>query len=135
MEIFNCFLYKRFFAKVRTNNLAQAIQSPTKEVEVIKGIKKNDRLITYLLSAINSLSLKYIKLLYEKNIEIDTLKASLTETNKKFERRITSLTNFNSRTIRYYEGIIANLLNITVEKDSIIEDLQKLNNKNNEDFK
>ncbi|QAA31615.1 hypothetical protein [Clostridium manihotivorum] len=135
MEVFTCFLCKRLSTKASINELPKVKEVPVKEVEVIKGMKKNDRLINYLLSTINTLSLKYIKLLHEKNFEIDNLKATLSENNKKFERKITSLMNFNNRTVRYYEGLIANLLNITLEKDSIIEDLQKLNNKNNEDFK
>jgi hypothetical protein len=135
IEVFTCFLSKRLSNKVVINELTKVKEVPIKEAEVIKGMKKNDRLISYLLSTINTLSLKYIKLLYEKNFEIDNLKATLSENNKKFERKITSLMNFNNRTVRYYEGLIAKLLNITLEKDSIIEDLQKLNNKNNEDIK
>ncbi|WP_160678191.1 hypothetical protein [Clostridium sp. C8-1-8] len=135
MEVFTCFLSKRLSTKAAIYELQKVKGAPVKESEFIKGMKKNDRLISYLLSTINTLSLKYIKLLYEKNFEIDNLKATLSENNKKFERKITSLMNFNNRTVRYYEGLISKLLNITLEKDSIIEDLQKLNNKNNEDIK
>ncbi|MBK1812969.1 hypothetical protein JHL18_20300 [Clostridium sp. YIM B02505] len=93
--------------------------------------KNNDKFTNYLLSIINSLTLKYLRLLHEKDKEIDSLKTSLNTTNKQFEKRVSRFVGLNIKTRKYYEDLISNLLNVIDDKSKIIDELLRLNNKNN----
>ncbi|GFP77150.1 hypothetical protein [Clostridium fungisolvens] len=145
LSVFNGFISEKVFAKslfdneLLKNNDASSPQTipplitPTANTDSQKNTltKNNDKFINYLLSTMNSLSSSYIKLLYQKNKEIDILKNSLDSTNKQYEKKLSKFINLNIKTRKYYEDLISNLLNVIDDKSKIIDELLKLNSKNN----
>lgn len=148
-SVFSVFISEKVFAKSLFNNELlkdnDAASSTTALPLIPSTITKtqntysaentltnnSDKFINHLLSTMNSLTSKYIKLIHQKNKEIDILKSALDSTNKQYERKLSRFVIFNIKTRNYYEDLIANLLNIIDDKSKIIDELLRLNNKNN----
>jgi hypothetical protein len=147
-SVFNSFISEKIFAKsIFDNELLKSSDIPlapialpvitsttTTNINNTKNTltKNNDKFINYILSSMNTLTLKYLKIIHEKNKEIDVLKSSLDSTNRQLEKRLSRFASFNIKTKRYYEDLISNLLNVIDDKSKIIDELLRLNNKNNQ---
>ncbi|GFZ31016.1 hypothetical protein CSC2_15420 [Clostridium zeae] len=119
--------------KILSAQTALTLPTSTTNTDSTENIltKSNDKFINHLLSTMNSLTSNYIKLLQQKNKEIDILKTSLDSTNKQYEKKLSRFMSFNIKTKKYYEDLISNLLNVIDDKSKIIDELLRLNNKNN----